>query len=112
MSKIAEKPDNLQLLQTIVLLIDDARKKIAITVNSELSLLYWNIGKRINEDILNHSRADYGKSIISELSEKLTVSYGAGFNKRNLPSFIKFSAVFQDVTIVHTLCAQLTWSHY
>ena len=112
MSKEVDLPESQKLLQSIVSLIDKARKKVALAVNSELTLLYWNIGKQINDDILKSSRADYGKSIISELSEKLTFTYGAGFNKRNLQSFIKFSAVFQDITILHTLCTKLTWSHF
>lgn len=105
-------PESQKLLLNIVSLIDNARSKIALTVNSELTLLYWNIGKQINEDILKNIRADYGKSIISELSEKLTLTYGVGFNKRNLQSFIKFNSVFQDITILHTLCTKLTWSHF
>jgi hypothetical protein len=111
MSKdLGNQTDN-ELLHSIVSLIDRARKTVALTINSELAFLYWNIGKRINEDILKSSRADYGKRIISGLSEKLTHIYGIGFNKRNLQSFIKFNAVFRDITIVHTLCAKLTWSH-
>ncbi len=112
MSKSVDLPESRKLLQSIVSLIDNARKNVALAVNSELTLLYWNIGKQINEDILNNSRADYGKNIISELSEKLTFTYGIGFNKRNLQSFIKFNSVFQDITILHTLCTKLTWSHF
>jgi len=111
MSEDVDVPDSQKLLQSIVSLIDNARKNVAVTINSELTLLYWNIGKQINEDILKNNRADYGKNIISELSEKLTLTYGAGFNKRNLQSFIKFRSVFQDITILHTLCTKLTWSH-
>ena len=99
------------LLNSIISLIDTTRQNVAKTVNQELTLLYWNIGKSINEDILNNERADYGKKIIPELSIKLSEMYGTGFNKRNLQSFIKLNAVFEDVTILHTLCAKLSWSH-
>jgi len=112
MSKEVDLPESEKLLLSIVSLIDSARKNVAIAVNSELTMLYWNIGKQINEDILDNSRADYGKRIVSELSEKLTFTYGVGFNKRNLQSFIKFNSVFQDITILHTLCTKLTWSHF
>ena len=44
------------LLQSIVSLIDGTRERVALTVNSELTLLYWNIGKQINEDILKNGR--------------------------------------------------------
>lgn len=105
------KPVNDNLLQSIVSLIDGTRQRVAQTVNSELTLLYWNIGKQINEDVLKNGRADYGKTIIPILSKELSNLYGTGFNKRNLQSFIKLNAVIQQVEILHTLCAKLSWSH-
>ena len=100
-----------KLLNSIIGLIDQTRYIVAKTVNQELTLLYWNIGKIINDDILKNDRADYGKKLILNLSDELSNRYGSGFNKRNLHSFIKLNIVFQDITIVHTLCAQLSWSH-
>jgi len=99
------------LLQSIVSLIDGTRERVALTINSELTLLYWNIGKQINEDILKNNRADYGKSIVLELSNALTSKYGEGFTKRNIHNFIKFNELNPDIQIVHTVCAQLSWSH-
>ncbi len=105
------KPVNTDLLQSIVSLIDGTRQRVAQTVNSELTLLYWNIGKQINEDILKNGRADYGKTIVSELSNQLVKLYGIGFSKRNLHNFIKFNELYTDNQIVQTLSAQLSWSH-
>ena len=102
---------NKELLQSIVTLIDGTRQRVAATVNSELTLLYWNIGKQINDDVLKNGRADYGKNIVVELSQELSTQYGSGFNKRNLQSFIKFNAVYQDVEILHAVRAKLTWTH-
>jgi len=104
--------DNKDLLQSIIKLIDNARSRVALTVNRELTILYWNIGKKINEDILQHKRADYGKKIIEELSIELTKKFGNNFNKRNLQHFVKFHAVFPDFEIVNTLCTQFSWSHF
>ena len=104
-------PAKVDLLQSIVSLIDGTRQRVAQTVNSELTLLYWNIGKQINDDILKNGRADYGKTIIPVLSNQLSILYEAGFNKRNLQSFIKFNSVYQDVEILHSLRAKLTWTH-
>ena len=70
MNKIIKNNEN--LLQSIVSLIDSARKRVATTINSELTLLYWNIGKHINEDILQNKRAGYGKQVIAELSLELS----------------------------------------
>jgi len=103
---------NKDLIQSIVSLIDGARQRVALTVNSELTLLYWNIGKQINEDILKNGRADYGKTIVSELSKALISKYGEGFSKRNLHNFIKFNESYSEIQIVQTLSAQLSWSHF
>ena len=99
------------LLQSIVSLIDGTRERVALTINSELTLLYWNIGKQINEDILKNNRADYGKNIIAELSRALITKYGDGFSKRNLHNFVKFNELYPDSQIVQTVSAQLSWSH-
>jgi hypothetical protein len=111
MTKELNKDDNPILLNSIIGLIDRTRRDVTLLVNKELTLLYWNIGKKINDEILNNSRADYGKKLIPELSLKLTDLYGTGFNKRNLQSFIKLNTVFEDITILHTVCAKLSWSH-
>ena len=100
-----------KLLNSIIGLIDQTRHIVAKTVNQELTLLYWNIGKSINDDILKNDRADYGKKLIPTLSLALTDKYGVGFNKRNLQSFIKLNSVIEDITILHTVCAKLSWSY-
>ena len=106
-----DKNDEPILLNSIIGLIDQTRHIVAKTVNQELTLLYWNIGKTINDDILKNDRADYGKKTVLGLSQNLQNRYGTGFSKRNLHSFIKLNTVFQDVTIVQTVSAQLSWSH-
>lgn len=111
MSNIIDSNNKSELLDSIIGLIDKSRHFVAKTVNQELTLLYWKIGKNINDEILKNDRADYGKKLILNLSIKLSEHYGSGFNKRNLHSFIKLNTIFQDITIVHTVCAQLTWSH-
>ncbi len=98
-------------IDAIVASIESSKHRVAKTINSELTLLYWNIGKQINEDVLQNERANYGKNLIEALSLTLSEKYGTGFNKRNLQSFIKLNAVFQDITILHTVCAKLSWSH-
>ncbi|QBN20043.1 PDDEXK nuclease domain-containing protein [Flavobacterium nackdongense] len=103
--------DEPKLLNSIIGLIDQTRHIVAKTVNQELTLLYWNIGKTINDDILKNDRADYGKKLIPTLSLALTNKYGVGFNKRNLQSFVKLNTVIEDITILHTVCAKLSWSH-
>lgn len=73
--------------------------------------LYWQIGKRIREDVLQEQRAEYGEQIVSSLSHQLTAEYGRGFNRRNLFHMIKFAQVFPDEAIVNALRTQLSWTH-
>ncbi len=100
------------LLNDIRRMIEEARQSVAVTVNAALSLLYWNVGRRIREDVLQEKRAEYGREILPTLSAKLTVEYGRGWNERNLAYMVKFAETFPDETILHTLCAKLSWSHF
>ena len=99
------------LLQNIVLLIDSTRNRVAQTINSELSLLYWLIGRQINDSVLQHKRAGYGKQTVEQISRELTARYGKGYSKRNLHNFMLFNNLFPDEQTVHTLCSQFSWSH-
>ncbi len=42
-------------------IIEQARYRVAVYVNSEASMMNWNVGKQIKEDVLLNKRADYGK---------------------------------------------------
>ncbi len=92
-------------------LIESSKQKVALTVNSEITLLYWNIGCCINSDILNNNKAEYGKQIISLLSVELSKEYGRGWSERQLFYCLKFADMFPDKQILHTVCAKLSWSH-
>ena len=60
-------------------LIEEACSSVATTVNVGLTMLYWRIGQRINEEILKGERADYGKRILATLSQGLMQEYGNSF---------------------------------
>ncbi len=92
-------------------LIEQTKRDVAIQVNSTLTLLYWNIGKKINDNTLQNKRADYGKEIVHSLSGQLTKEYGKGYSKRNLLNMIKFNRLFFNIQIVQSLIAQLSWTH-
>ena len=55
------------LLDDIRRIIDEARGRVAVAVNSAMTLLYWRIGRRINEEILQGGRAGYGEGIVAAL---------------------------------------------
>jgi len=100
------------LLEDLRRMIEETRQGVAATVNAAISVLYWNVGRRIREDILQEKRAEYGWQILPTLSAKLTVEYGRGWNERNLAYMVRFAETFPDETILHTLCAKLSWSHF
>lgn len=70
---IRKIPDNVPspLINDIAKLIDDARNHIAREHNSTHALLCWLIGKRVDEEILNAQRAEYGEAIVTSLAEQL-----------------------------------------
>jgi predicted nuclease of restriction endonuclease-like (RecB) superfamily len=95
----------------IKVLITESKHQVAISINATISLLYWQVGKRIKEEVLKNERAEYGKQVIQTLSTQLTAEYGRGWSKRQLHHCILFAETIPDAQIAHTLCTQLTWSH-
>ena len=71
------------LIGDIRSLIETARHNVAVTVNAGLTILYWQIGSRIRQDILKEKRANYGEEIISTLSIQLVEEFGNGFSRPN-----------------------------
>nr|WP_082913423.1 DUF1016 N-terminal domain-containing protein [Caballeronia udeis] len=66
------------LLDDVRQLIDGARARAAAAVNAELTLLYWQVGRRIFDDVLRGARAEYGQQILATLSQQLTAEYMSG----------------------------------
>lgn len=104
--------DNRILFSEIRQMIEDARRAVSQAVNAGMTMLYWNIGKRINEDVLKNERAKYGKQIVSIMSRQLTEEFGSGFSKSSLSRMCVFQEQFPDLEIVATLSQQLSWSHF
>ncbi|EKO3695427.1 DUF1016 family protein [Vibrio metschnikovii] len=102
----------LPLSQEVAALIRTAKQRAAAAINNEITLLYWQVGNRIRQEVLGGERADYGKQVIATLASELTAQYGKGWSKRNLAQMVKFAEVFTDAHIVQTLSAQLSWSHF
>ena len=92
-------------------LILEARQRVAQTVNAGLTLLYWQIGTRMRQDILKEKRAEYGAEIVHALSGQLTAEFGKGFGRSNLFNMVRFAGVFPDHQIVQSLIGQLCWTH-
>ena len=93
-------------------LIEQARQHLAQTANSTLTLLHWKLGERIQREILQGQRAQYGEEILPTLSAKLVPEYGKGFSARNLARMVQFAEAFPDEQTVATLSRELGWSHF
>lgn len=61
----------LGLFDELSQLIEQSQRQVVSHANSTVTLLFWQVGKRINQDILKNKRADYGKQILPTLSAKL-----------------------------------------
>ena len=86
-----------------------AQGKIYTAVNSAMVQAYWEIGEQIYIACGENDRAEYGKGLLKYLSEKLTTEFGTGFTERNLRNMRQF---YQAYPIRHTVCTELSWSHY
>lgn len=100
------------LFNEIAALVEQSKQQIAVQVNSSLTLLFWHVGNRINEFVLQNERAEYGKQIVVTLSRQLVEHYGRNFEERNLRRMLQFCEQFSDFSIVSTLSTQLSWSHF
>ena len=100
------------LLADIRSLIEQARRRVAASVNADMVMLYWQIGDRIRRHILRQERAEYGGQIVQTLSAQLAAEFGRGFSRANLFNMVRFADGFADPAIVQTLSVQLSWSHF
>jgi predicted nuclease of restriction endonuclease-like (RecB) superfamily len=101
-----------KLINEIRELIETARERVAQTVNAGMTLLYWQIGRRIHQDILKEKRAAYGAKIVASLSRQLVAEYGSGFTEKNLRRMVQFAEAFPEKQIVVSLIRQLSWTHF
>jgi len=93
-------------------IILSAREQVARAVDSGLALLYWSIGHRIRTDVLKEKRATYGKEIVSAVGRQLAVEFGDGFSDKNLRHMIRFAESFPESSILQSLAAKLSWTHF
>lgn len=99
-----------ELFTEIVQLIEQAKQKVALVLNTETTLLYWNIGCYINENLKVNNRLEYGAKILATLSQELTTHYGKGYSYSALTRMCKVANCI-DATNIATVSQQLSWSH-
>jgi len=100
------------LADDISAMIENSRRSVYRHANTEVVMLFWNIGRRINNEILQNRRAGYGKEIVSTVSAQLIEKHGRSFEDRNLRRMMQFAEQFADFEIVSSLTTQLSWTHF
>jgi predicted nuclease of restriction endonuclease-like (RecB) superfamily len=103
---------NTDLLVDLREIIRRGKSQAVAAVNSTLTITFWHIGKRINDNVLRGERAAYGKQVIPALAKELVAQYGKSFEARNLHRMMQFAEMFPDLGIVKPLASQLSWTHF
>ena len=99
-----------RLFSEIRQILDGARKNAYKAVNFAMVTAYWNIGRLIVEDEQQgNARAEYGKTVLADLSKQLTKEFGKGFTEANLRNMRQFYLSFPNC---YALRNELTWTHY
>ena len=110
MKELSKDSNFKQLYADICHVLSTARGKAYSAVNFAMVQSYWQIGKLItDEELGGKQRADYGRYLMKELSERLTQDFGKGFDERELRKICQFYRCFP---IRDTLRPELSWSHY
>ena len=109
-SRKVTTPSSPSLYQSIRDIVTRARNNAYTAVNFSMVLAYWEMGRLIVEDEqAGNRKAAYGKSVIKDLSARLTADFGPGFSEQGLRNYRQFFLTFP---IRASLRRELTWSHY
>ena len=87
--------------------INTTQIKVAIEVNKNLIMLYYKLGKILNDNF------EYGNKFIEDISRELKLEFPNmnGFSVRNLKYMKKFYLEYKDEEELIQLVTQLPWSH-
>lgn len=105
-----KEQDYAKFLADIKNRIRSAQTQAALSVNSELVLLYWHIGKDI---LKRQDEQGWGTKVITNLSHDLSSEFPQmkGFSIRNLKYMRGFAAAYPEEAFVQEALAQITWYH-
>lgn len=103
--------------------IDQARKHVQRTIDTEMVKAYWLIGREIvQEEQYGKERSEYGKAVLKKLSQRLQKQYKRGFSVDTLEQARKFYLTYQEVkksdavrrksVLIPNLSPNLSWTHY
>lgn len=94
---LASNGDFAALVERVVGIIEEARSRVLRSVNSEMVLSNWHIGREIVEYVQRgEARAEYGEEVLEGLSKQLQSRVGRGYSTRNLWYFRDFYVTYRD----------------
>jgi predicted nuclease of restriction endonuclease-like (RecB) superfamily len=104
MTKMTTIPENYNNIRTeIVELLKTARSTAARNINSIMTAVYWEIGRRIvRVEQGGERRAEYGEQLIEQLATDLTQRFGRGFGRANLWQMRAFYCAWPEGKILQT----------
>ena len=105
--KIALREEFVSEIRSIII---SARNNAIRSVDWERVQMYWKLGEQIfNEEQQGENRAEYGSSLIPNLSAKMEAEFGSGFSVRQLERARQF---YRTYPIASALRTQFNWSQY
>lgn len=103
-------PDIERVYGVVKEILEAARSRAYQAVNTEMVQAYWEIGRvLIEEEQQGQQRAEYGKSLVNQLSQRLVGAFGKGFTADNL---WRMRQVYQAFPILGAVRRELSWTHY
>jgi hypothetical protein len=111
MSDILPTPSGFQrTYDQVKTILTEARAHAYRAINTAMVAAYWEIGRVIvEEEQQGQQRAEYGKGLLVELSQRLTSDFGRGFDRTNLQ---QMRAFYLAHPIRDALRHELSWTHY
>lgn len=110
MSDIINSKDYISFLNNIKKDIQTSRVKAALSVNKELILLYWRVGKGILE---RQKQLGWGAKVIEQLSLDLKHVFPEmkGLSKQNLSYMRQFAGEYFSDEIIQQAVGEIPWGH-
>ena len=87
-----------------------AQVRASLSVNRELVLLYWQIGRDL---LARQHREGWGAKVVERLSRDLRLAFPEmkGLSRTNLLYMRAFAAAYPDEAIVQQVVGQIPWGH-
>ena len=110
MSVVEQAPEN--FYKSIIQILKKAQEKVVRAVNNTMVMTYFEIGKMIvEEEQKGKKRAEYGRHLVTSLSQRLSSEFNKGFSLTNVKQMRSFYLAYSKGQTVSDQF-KLSWSHY